>query len=225
MGIPVRAARTRIEDGADAGPHRPATANAPSESRQHRAGGAPMLGGMTRYSPRSIGAEAHRELSERDDAGRQTEPFTAREDGVPVSCIGSPLRCCLRAIRAGERIALVSYAPLRRWAAATGAVPGAYDEQGPVFIHAEECGGPDAPAPGYPFARAGALRTLRRYNADGQIAGGRLFEIPEDAEAGFDRAFDEAFADPEVALVHVRAVEYGCFQFEVRRGDGAPGRA
>ncbi|WP_156302006.1 DUF1203 domain-containing protein, partial [Streptomyces sp. e14] len=32
-----------------------------------------------------------------------------------------------------------------------------------------------------------------------------------------ERALDEAFAFPEVALVHVRAVEYGCFQFEVRR--------
>ncbi len=148
-----------------------------------------------------------------------------------MSCVGSPLRCCLRPVRAGERIALVSYAPLRRWAAVTGAAPGAYDEQGPVFLHAGECGGPAGPAPGYPFARAGALRTLRRYNSEGQIVGGRLFEIPEDAEAGFDRAFDEAFTDPEVALVHVRALEYGCFQFEVRRedgaagGDGAPGRA
>ncbi|MER5626949.1 DUF1203 domain-containing protein [Streptosporangium sp. NPDC002544] len=26
----------------------------------------------------------------------------------------------------------------------------------------------------------------------------------------------EQFADPEVELVHVRAVEYGCFMFEVR---------
>lgn len=32
-----------------------------------------------------------------------------------------------------------------------------------------------------------------------------------------ERALDEAFADPEVALVHLRAAEYGCFLFEVRR--------
>ncbi|MEU6162222.1 DUF1203 domain-containing protein [Streptomyces sp. NPDC047130] len=37
------------------------------------------------------------------------------------------------------------------------------------------------------------------------------------ASAGFDAAFDDAFADPEVVLVHVRALEYGCFHFEVRR--------
>lgn len=117
----------------------------------------------------------------------------------------------------GERIALVSYAPLRRWAAETWVRPGAYDEQGPVFIHAEECGGPAADRAGYPFSRAGALRTVRRYNADGHIVGGRLLEIPADEERGYDEAFDEAFADPEVALVHVRAVEYGCLHFEVRR--------
>lgn len=71
---------------------------------------------------------------------------------------------------------------------------------------------------GYPFSRAGSLRTVRRYDADGAIVGGRLLEIPADEERGYDEALAEAFADPEVALVHVRAVEYGCFHFEVRRG-------
>lgn len=59
---------------------------------------------------------------------------------------------------------------------------------------------------------------MRRYDARGHIVGGRLPEIPDETEKGFDAALDEAFADPEVALVHVRAVEYGCFHFEVRRG-------
>jgi Protein of unknown function (DUF1203) len=162
----------------------------------------------TRYTPRPIAPEVLARLRLRDDAGRPAEPIAAAEDGLP-------LRCCLRGSRTGERITLVTYAPLRRWAATTSARPGAYDEQGPVFIHAEDCGGPtDA---GYPFAGTGALRTFRRYNADGHIVGGRLLEIPETAAEAFDHAFDEAFADPAVALVHVRAVEYGCFHFEVRR--------
>ncbi|MGW7577896.1 DUF1203 domain-containing protein [Streptomyces sp. NPDC054765] len=160
---------------------------------------------------------ALQELRVTDDAGWPAEPFTARADGVPHDAVGSLLRCCLRAARSGERVALVSYAPLRRWAAGTGAKPGAYDEQGPVFIHAEACGGPDRAAGRYPAVRAGALRTLRRYNDRGQITGGRLLEVPEDAEAAFDAALTEAFADPEVALVQVRAVEYGCLQFEVRQ--------
>ncbi|WP_435604833.1 DUF1203 domain-containing protein [Streptomyces sp. bgisy130] len=172
---------------------------------------------MTTYTALALPPTAHKELCSTDDAGRPAEPFTAREDGAPQDAVGALLRCCLRDTRAGERVALVSYAPLRRWAAATGAAPGAYDEQGPVFVHAEPCGGPDAVAGRYPVTGAAALRVLRRYNAQGQIIGGRYLEVPEDADAAFDAALGEAFADPETALVHVRAVEYGCFQFEVRR--------
>lgn len=91
---------------------------------------------MTTYLARPVGAAALKQLRESDDAGRPMCPFTDEEGGAP-------LRCCLRPSRRGERTALVTYAPLRRWAAETGAEPGAYDEQGPVFIHAEECPGPD----------------------------------------------------------------------------------
>ncbi|MEU1124468.1 DUF1203 domain-containing protein [Streptomyces sp. NPDC005899] len=165
---------------------------------------------MNLHEARPIGPHVLEELRTADDAGRPPVPYTTAGDG-------EPLRCCLRAAAPGERVALVSYAPLRRWAAGTRARPGAYDEQGPVFIHADACGGPRADRSGYPFSRAGALRTVRRYDAEGRIAGGRLLEIPDEEERGFDEAFAEAFADPEVVLVHVRAVEYGCFHFEVRR--------
>ncbi|MFD3525620.1 DUF1203 domain-containing protein [Streptomyces sp. NPDC058653] len=167
---------------------------------------------MTQHIARAIGPAVLKELRESDDAGATRAPFTDTEGGAP-------LRCCLRPSRTGERLVLVSYAPLRRWAAETWAKPGAYDEQGPVFIHADECGGPAADATGYPFGRPGALRTVRRYDAEGHIVGGRLLELPgaEALDEPFDEAFAEAFADPEVALVHVRAVEYGCFHFEVRR--------
>ncbi|WP_328831406.1 DUF1203 domain-containing protein [Streptomyces sp. NBC_00252] len=156
---------------------------------------------MTTYTPRPIDPTALKELRSADDAGRGMVP-TVDEEG------GAPLRCCLRRSAPGERIALVSYAPLRRWAAETGAEPGAYDEQGPVFIHAEECGGPSA-GPGYPFA--GSHRTIRRYSAEGHILGGELVDTLDTA------ALTRAFTDPSVALVHVRAVEYGCFFYEVRR--------
>ncbi|NGO15198.1 DUF1203 domain-containing protein [Streptomyces sp. HC44] len=157
---------------------------------------------MTSYHARPIEPAALKELRSTDDAGRPMAPF-ADDEG------GAPLRCCLRRSEPGERIALVSYAPLRRWAAESGADPGAYDEQGPVFIHVDDCAGPSLT--GHPFANA--HRTVRRYSAEGRILGGRLVEPP----ATFDEAFTEAFADPDVALVHVRAVEYGCFLYEVRR--------
>ncbi|MFI8187458.1 DUF1203 domain-containing protein [Streptomyces sp. NPDC085946] len=157
---------------------------------------------MTTHTAQPIAPRVLEELRDTDDAGRPAVPVTDPEGGAP-------LRCCLRRSAPGERIALVSYAPLRRWAAATGADPGPYDEQGPVFVHAGECEGPRDD--GLPFT--GSHRTVRRYGIDGRILGGRLVRNPED----FEPAFAEAFADPAVALVHVRAVEYGCFLYEVRR--------
>ncbi|MFF9182769.1 DUF1203 domain-containing protein [Streptomyces misionensis] len=163
---------------------------------------------MTTYTVCPVPADTLRALRTVDDAGRPAAPFTDEEGGAP-------LRCCLRRSAPGERIALVSYAPLRRWAAATGARPGAYDEQGPVFVHAEECPGWAGQA--VPFDNS--HRVLRRYSAEGRILGGRL------VAAGFHAALTAAFEDPEVELVHVRAVEYGCFLYEVRRGRPVPGGA
>ncbi|WP_329350864.1 DUF1203 domain-containing protein [Streptomyces sp. NBC_01261] len=156
---------------------------------------------MTTYTARPVDSTVLKELRSADDAGRGMVPALDEEGGAP-------LRCCLRRSEPGERIALVSYAPLRRWAAETGAEPGPYDEQGPVFIHAEECAGPAAGS-GYPFADA--HRVLRRYSAEGHILGGELVDALD------DETVRRAFADPSVVLVHVRAVEYGCFFYEVRR--------
>ncbi|MFI6205112.1 DUF1203 domain-containing protein [Streptomyces sp. NPDC051041] len=161
-----------------------------------------MTDSATPRTARPIPPAVLEELRDLDDAGRPPVPVTDDEGGAP-------LRCCLRRSEPGERIALVSYAPLRRWAAETGADPGPYDEQGPVFVHAERCAGPD----GADLPFTSSHRVLRRYGADGRILGGRLAERPED----FPAALAQAFADPRVALVHVRAVEYGCFLYEVRR--------
>jgi Protein of unknown function (DUF1203) len=165
----------------------------------------------SRYQLRAIGPEALAQLRERDDAGRLPRIVTD-EDG------GSPLRCCLRPATPGELLALVSYAPLRRWARQdAGADPGPYDELGPVFIHPEPCQGPDGA--GFPASLARSHRVLRAYSADGRILGGQLVE-PDlaDPAASYDAALATLFSQPEVAFVHVRAVEFGCFLFEVRRG-------
>ncbi|MFC5654067.1 DUF1203 domain-containing protein [Streptomyces nogalater] len=164
------------------------------------------------HQPLAIPPHVLDELRERDDAGVVPRPYAYDTDGAP-------LRCCLRRGRTGERISLVSYAPLRRWAAEVDADPGAYDEVGPVFIHTGTCQGPD-PALGYPFAETGALRVFRRYNDAGHITGGAVVQLPVDpvqAQTVVERALHTAFTDSEVALVHVRAVDYGCFQYEVRR--------
>lgn len=67
---------------------------------------------MNGYTAHPIPPTVLEELRTTDDAGRAPAPATDDEGGAP-------LRCCLRRSRAGERIALVSYAPLRRWAART----------------------------------------------------------------------------------------------------------
>lgn len=167
------------------------------------------------FRVRAIGPAVLERLRVTDDAGLTPEPAVDGEGGAP-------LRCCLRRSTAGERIALVAYAPLRRWAAATGARPGPYDETGPVFVHAraEDCPGPPA---GTGLAPAlglhGERRVLRSYDTQGHILGGRLVRLSaEEAAAGAAEAvLATRFADPGVALVHVRAVEYGCFLYEAVR--------
>lgn len=144
-----------------------------------------------------------------DDAGHAPRLVTEMEGG-------SPLRCCLRVSKPGERIALVSYAPLRQWASEAGADPGPYDEVGPVFIHAEPCDGPAGSD--YPEDFTGLSRMFRAYRADGSILLGRLASADEVGDRGAaHRLLDEIFAEPEVAVVHARAIEFGCFTFEIRR--------
>jgi len=69
------------------------------------------------FEIRAIAPDVVRQLLARDDAGSRPRLLTDNEGG-------SPLRCCLRPSEPDERIALVSYAPLRRWARETGTGPG-----------------------------------------------------------------------------------------------------
>jgi Protein of unknown function (DUF1203) len=152
------------------------------------------------------------QLQTLDDLGRAPR-FIRDEEG------GSPLRCCLRLSRPGDEIMLASYAPLRRWALERGIDPGAYDEAGPVFIHAGLCDG--ARGSGFPVDFLGAERMFRAYGENGSILFGRRVgpgEIADQASA--ERVLGEVFADERVAVVHARAIEFGCFTFEIRRYRG-----
>lgn len=165
----------------------------------------------TGFEVRAIAPDVVRELLNADDAGRPPVLLTD-ETGGP------PLRCCLRPIRPGERVALVSYAPLRRWARETGARPGPYDEVGPVFIHAQPCAGPSGT--GFPGSLARSPRVLRGYGAAGHILGGRLVPgDPDGSPVAVELVLAQMLTDPAVAVVHGRAVEFGCFIFEARRAD------
>ena len=166
---------------------------------------------MTTYHVQAIAPATLDSLRDLDDAGNP--PRVVVDEGG-----GSPMRCCLGRAKPGETIALVSYAPLRRWAQQTGATPGPYSEVGPVFIHVDDCGGvaPEVARGVIPEGVRGANRVLRAYSKAGSIIGGRLVQAGQGPQ--IEDALAEVYTDPEVAAVHVRAVEYGCFLMETRRG-------
>jgi hypothetical protein len=137
-----------------------------------------------------------------DDHGH---PWQPRVDDAG----GAPLRCCLRDSRPGESVVLISYAPLR---AADAVDAGPYDEVGPVFVHAEECAGPDDDRT-YPVGWVDRPQVLRAYHSDGTIAGGVRLDPGADRAA----AATELLADPDIAFVHSRNVVYGCYMLEIRR--------
>jgi hypothetical protein len=117
---------------------------------------------------------------------------------------GSPLRCCLRESDPGERLLLIAYTP--------PGTRGAYAERGPVFIHAEPCTGyltPDR----YPPGLSHRQQVVRAYDRDGRIADGVLVNDGEHALA----VIGELLGRADVALVHLRNVGYGCYNFAVRR--------
>jgi len=153
---------------------------------------------------RPIDADVVDRLRQVDDAGRAPLPVVDADGG-------SPVRCCLRASRPGEELLLVSYAPLRRWAEARGVDPAAYDEVGPVFVHATPCDGPDHT--GFPDELRGAPRLMRAYDGSGRIVDGRLVQAGEDPEP----VIAELLEDERIAVVHARALGFGCFTFAIER--------
>jgi hypothetical protein len=119
---------------------------------------------------------------------------------------GNPLRCCLRETLPGEKVLLIAYTP--------PGTAGAYAERGPVFIHAEQCPGYPAPHE-YPQELRHRQQVVRAYDEQGRIADGVMVADGEHAE----RVIAELLARPGVALVHLRNVGYGCYNFAVTRGE------
>jgi len=117
---------------------------------------------------------------------------------------GSPLRCCLRETVPGEEVLLMAYTP--------PGTSGAYAERGPVFIHAEPCDGYRTPDR-YPAALSHRQQVVRAYDRDGRIADGVLVEDGEHAMP----VIRELLGRPEVTLVQLRNVGFGCYNFAVRR--------
>jgi hypothetical protein len=132
----------------------------------------------------------------RDEAGN---PLAAQVDRDG----GAPLRCCLRESRPGERLLLIAYSP--------PGTAGAYAERGPVFVHADRCGGYRTPGE-YPPELAHRQQVVRAYDGQGRITDGVLAVDGRQAQD----VIRELLARPGVELVHLRNVGYGCYNFAVR---------
>ncbi len=121
-----------------------------------------------------------------------------------------PCRVCLRTFREGEeRRLLCTYDPF------FGRDP--FPLPGPIFIHEHDCA-PYAQTDQYP----GGLRFIPlTFNA---YAPGRRLVAQARIDNGYDRRFEETvsrlFGDANVAYIHVRNTEAGCFIVHLERPVG-----
>jgi hypothetical protein len=155
----------------------------------------PPAEGQLRFEPIPAATLDGIRAARADEAGN---PLTTQTDTGG----GSPLRCCLRETVPGERVLLIAYTP--------PGGRGGYAERGPVFIHAEPCDGYRTPNR-YPAGLSHRQQVVRAYDRDGRIAGGVLAEDGEHAIP----VIREFLARPEITLIQLRNVGYGCYNFAV----------
>jgi hypothetical protein len=136
-------------------------------------------------------------MAGRDEAGNPLTPQL-------VSDGGDPLRCCLRETRPGDRVLLIAYTP--------PGTSGPYAERGPVFVHADPCPGYGTPHR-YPPELSHRQQVVRAYDRSGQIADGVLVSDGDHAQ----EVIGELLSRPGIALVHLRNVGWGCYNFAVVR--------
>jgi Protein of unknown function (DUF1203) len=133
-----------------------------------------------------------------DEAGNRLVPQADTEGG-------NPLRCCLRETRPGEQVLLIAYTP--------PGTSGPYAERGPLFIHPGPCGGYPTPHL-YPPELSHRQQVVRGYDHHGRIADGILTDNGDHALS----VIRQMLTRPDIALVHLRNVGYGCYNCTVRRG-------
>ena len=137
----------------------------------------------------------------RDVAGHAPEPFHDTEGG-------SQLRCCLQRSSPGDRLLLISHAPL--------AADRPWREVGPVFVHAERCGGWAGGVGTVPGWFDDEARVVRAYDSTGAMRydANRLVRAGE----GVAAVLCDVFRDPSVVEAHLRNSIAHCFVARAVRG-------
>jgi len=116
-------------------------------------------------------------------------------------------RRCLRRFNPGERRLLFKYRPFQK--------EGVFAEAGPIYIHENDCQPETEILTGYPDDLRELPLLLRAYTkGDGQVDS----KLIKDGDA--ERIIGEFFADPEVAYIHLRDGESGCYYARIERAAG-----
>ena len=151
---------------------------------------------VSAIDPARLARMREREL---DDAGNVVAPFPAEG--------WEPLRCCLTIAEAARPIALISYTPL------TARSP--WTETGPVFICAQECDGYPT-VHELPARQRTGPKIMRTYRADESLNYDHITLVPDGVDIGAQLV--ALLEEPDVAIVHVRAVHAQCFGYSVTAG-------
>jgi len=113
-------------------------------------------------------------------------------------------RRCLSRFNPGERRLLFKYRPFEK--------EGVFAEAGPIYIHESDCRPATEPLTEYPNEFRELPLLLRAYtDEDGQVDSQLIKH--GDAESSIDRFF----AKPEVAYIHLRDGESGCYYARIER--------
>jgi hypothetical protein len=113
-------------------------------------------------------------------------------------------RRCLHRFNPGERRLLFKYRPFQK--------EGVFAEAGPIYIHENDCQPETEILTGYPDDLRELPLLLRAYTkGDGQVDS----KLIKDGDA--ERIIGEFFADPDVAYIHLRDGESGCYYARIER--------
>lgn len=113
-------------------------------------------------------------------------------------------RRCLRRFNPGEERLLYKYRPFHK--------ESVFAEVGPIYIHHSDCEPAAEPLTHYPEEFRGLPLLLRAYRSDdSQVTAGLI----KDGDA--ETIVGKFFEDSQVAYIHLRDGEYGCYVARIER--------
>lgn len=116
----------------------------------------------------------------------------------------SVCRRCLRRFNPGDRRLLFKHRPFQR--------EGVFAEAGPIYIHENDCQPETEILTSYPDELRELPLLLRAYTKEDEQVDSELIR-DGDAEG----IIDKFFANPEVAYIHLRDGESGCYYAKIER--------